>query len=137
MMPTAKTNSQKIESLVRENSRFAKFLWSSELEPPSLSALKKLTRESGLAVAAREILWMNGGWYVTAPGLLRVAKENHCHGIHAHAVTNLSDAANNRWVFKATVYKTPGSKGFVGYGDADPSNVSTLVHGAEMRIAET
>jgi len=29
------------------------------------------------------------------------------------------------------------SKGFVGYGDADPSNVSTLVRGAEMRVAET
>jgi hypothetical protein len=29
------------------------------------------------------------------------------------------------------------SKGFVGYGDADPSNVSALVRGAEMRVAET
>ncbi len=25
----------------------------------------------------------------------------------------------------------------MGYGDADPSNVSSLVHGAEMRVAET
>ena len=25
----------------------------------------------------------------------------------------------------------------MGYGDADPSNVSRLVHGAEMRVAET
>ncbi len=52
-------------------------------------------------------------------------------------MSKLSDATNNRWIFKATVYKSPSSKGFVGYGDADPSNVSTLVHGAEMRIAET
>ena len=29
------------------------------------------------------------------------------------------------------------SKGFVGYGDADPSNTSPLVRGAEMRVAET
>jgi len=28
-------------------------------------------------------------------------------------------------------------RGFEGYGDADPSNVSPLVHGAEMRVAET
>jgi hypothetical protein len=27
--------------------------------------------------------------------------------------------------------------GFVGFGDADSSNVSSLVHGAEMRVAET
>jgi hypothetical protein len=42
-----------------------------------------------------------------------------------------------RWVFKATVFNKPTSRGFVGYGDADPSNVSSLVHGAEMRVAET
>lgn len=27
--------------------------------------------------------------------------------------------------------------GLVGYGDADPSNVCRLVHGAEMRVVET
>jgi hypothetical protein len=43
----------------------------------------------------------------------------------------------SRWVFKAIVYKSRGSKGFVGYGDADPSNVSSSVRGAEMRVAET
>jgi hypothetical protein len=35
------------------------------------------------------------------------------------------------------VHKSRDSKPFVGYGDADPSNVSIQVHGAEMRIAET
>ena len=52
-------------------------------------------------------------------------------------ILQFCDPVNCRWVFKATVYKTPDSKGFVGYGDADPSNVSSLVHGAEMRVAET
>ncbi len=136
-MQRPKTKSQKIESLVRQNAKLAKSLWYGELTPFNLSALKKLTRESGLALAAGEILWLNGGWYVTSGGLLRIAKENHCHGIHAHAMSKLSDATNNRWIFKATVYKSPSSKGFVGYGDADPSNVSLMVHGAEMRIAET
>jgi hypothetical protein len=50
---------------------------------------------------------------------------------------DLCDPVTNRWVFRATVYKSPGSKGFVGYGDADPSNTSALVRGAEMRVAET
>ncbi len=44
---------------------------------------------------------------------------------------------SNRFVLKATVYPSKDSAGFVGYGDADPSNVSLLVRGAEMRIAET
>ncbi len=35
------------------------------------------------------------------------------------------------------VYKSRTCKGFAGYGDADPSNVSSLVRGAEMRVAET
>jgi len=29
------------------------------------------------------------------------------------------------------------AEGYVGHGDADPSNVSALVRGAEMRVAET
>jgi hypothetical protein len=51
--------------------------------------------------------------------------------------SRLSDPAANRWVFKATVYRSNDSKGFVGYGDADPTNTSSLVRGAEMRVAET
>ena len=39
--------------------------------------------------------------------------------------------------FQSAVFKSRACKGFVGYGDADPSNVSPLVHGAEMRVAET
>ena len=34
------------------------------------------------------------------------------------------------------MFKSPKSKEFVGYGDADPF-VSALVRGAEMRVAET
>ena len=35
------------------------------------------------------------------------------------------------------VYRSSKRRGFVGYGDADPSNVSPIVRGAEMRVAET
>ena len=49
----------------------------------------------------------------------------------------LCEPSANRWVFKAIAYKSARSRGFVGYGDADPSNVSSLVHGAAMRVAET
>jgi hypothetical protein len=40
-------------------------------------------------------------------------------------------------VFRAAVFKTRACRSSVGYGDAEPSNVSPLVHGAEMRVAET
>src|SRR5438067_1322801 len=35
------------------------------------------------------------------------------------------------------VYISAECRGFVGYGDADPTNVSARVRGAEMRVAET
>jgi hypothetical protein len=47
------------------------------------------------------------------------------------------DANLSRFAFKAKVYTSEACKGFDGFGDADPSNVSALVHGAEMRVAET
>lgn len=53
------------------------------------------------------------------------------------AVDSLCDAEARRVVLKATVYPSKGLIGFVGYGDADPSNVSPVVRGAEMRVAET
>jgi len=66
-----------------------------------------------------------------------MAQRNRCAGIRTVLHRGFSDAAAGRWVFRATVYKSGLSKGFVGYGDADPSNVSSLVRGAEMRVAET
>jgi hypothetical protein len=74
---------------------------------------------------------------VTHTGLLRLARRKKCRGIDVEAVDSLCDSAANRFVLKATVYPSKGSAGFVGYGDADPSNVSLRVRGAEMRIAET
>ena len=52
-------------------------------------------------------------------------------------VREYCDPSLQRWAFEATVYKSRTCRGFVGFGDADPSNVSFLVHGAEMRVAET
>ena len=63
--------------------------------------------------------------------------EKRCAGIEGNAISEFCDRANDRYAFKATVFTSRSCKGFVGYGDADPSNVSPLVHGAEMRVAET
>src|SRR5207253_8178374 len=70
-------------------------------------------------------------------GLVRLANRRRCIGIHTRPLLQSSDPANSRWVFKATVFKSHTCRGFVGFGDANPSNVSSLVYGAEMRVAET
>jgi hypothetical protein len=74
---------------------------------------------------------------IRTTGLLGLARRTRCAGIHVRPVANFCDPSSQRWAFEATVYKSEACKGFVGYGDADPSNVSFLVHGAEMRVAET
>jgi hypothetical protein len=102
-----------------------------------MGVLKQLTQRFTLSVIEGDLLLLDGKWYVTHAGLLRIAERNRCSGMRTNVERALSDPASGRWVFRATVYKSPRSRGFVGYGDADPSNVSVLVHGAEMRIAET
>ena len=108
---------------------------SSTHKQPTASA--QFSKRYRLSVESGDLLWLDGHWYVTHSGLIRVARRNHCSGIHVEPVAQFSDPASSRWAFKATVYKSRTCRGFVGYGDAAPSNVSSLVHGAEMRVAET
>src|ERR1039457_3845775 len=88
-------------------------------------------------IGSGDLALLNNHWYVTHTGLLRMARRKRCFGIEVEAVVNLCASAASRYVFKATVYNSRSCRGFVGFGDADPSNVSSLVHGAEMRVAET
>jgi len=127
---------KKSGSTFRTNLRLAKKMWG-ELSHIAVRALKDLTDSHCLSVAGGDLQQLEGRWYVTHSGLLRIARQNHCSAVRVHIVHNLCDPATSRWVFKATVYKSPRSRGFVGYGDADPTNVSSMVHGAEMRVAET
>jgi hypothetical protein len=122
--------------LLRMNVKCARRNWGG-LSRNSLHNLAQLTDTYRVSVSAGHLQLLDGRWYITHSGLLYLATRRRCDGIRTTLQQRLSDPAANRWVFRATVYKSPGSKGFVGYGDADPSNVSTLVHGAEMRIAET
>jgi hypothetical protein len=127
---------KKLSNTWRANARIAQTLWG-QLPSTALGVLKQLTQRFALSVVEGDLLLLDGKWYVTHAGLLRIAQRNRCSGMRTVLEKGLSDPSSNRWVFRATVYKSPRSRGFVGYGDADPSNVSSLVHGAEMRVAET
>ena len=129
------SKSQRI--LIVENLRFVKRFVSQNLPPVLLEQLRELTRSFSLSLKCGDVLLLSGGWYVTHTGLIRLAKRSRCSGIQVQPVRQLSDQATSRYTFRATVYKSALCRGFVGYGDADPSNVSPLVRGAEMRVAET
>jgi hypothetical protein len=121
---------------LRLNLKLAKENWG-QLPKIVRNGLKELTTRYALSVVAGDLQFLDGHWYVTHAGLLRIAQRRRCSGIRTVLQKELSDPAANRWVFKATVYKTTASRGFVGYGDADPSNVSPLLRGSELRIGET
>ena len=127
----------KYEHLVASNRKVARQVWGDVLDLQQMRSLIEITRYFGFSIAMREILLLRGGWYVTNAGLVRLAKRRSCAGIDVEAVPEFCDPIAARWSFKATVYKSKNGKGFVGHGDADPSNVSSLVRGAEMRVAET
>jgi hypothetical protein len=125
------------KSLTRQNKRYAKLRWGSLVGRVALCALSNFTELFQFSIANGDLLFLHSGWYVTHSGLMNLARRNRCAGISVQPVQPFCDPLAQRWAFEARVYKSRTCKGFVGYGDADPSNVSWLVHGAEMRVAET
>ena len=123
-------------SIFLSNCKQARAAWG-RLPRSAIRTLRALTEEYGLLISTGDLQLLDGRWYVTHAGLLRIARSKNCRGIRSALVSRLSDPSANRWIFRATVYKSQCSRGFVGYGDADPSNTTSLVRGAEMRVAET
>jgi len=124
-------------NLIRQNLRVALTKWGVNLSADGKRALRFYSEHLRMSVGAGDLTLIDGRWYVTHSGLLRLASRRHCRGIEVTALAEFCDPPSSRWAFKATVYKSSTREGFVGHGDADPSNVSPLVRGAEMRVAET
>jgi len=125
-----------VDRKVQTATNDAQLKWGT-LCPDLLRELAALIRDHQLSVMHGDLLLLDGKWYIAHIGLVRLARRRRCSGIHVEPVSALCDSAANRYVLKATVFPCKSSVGFVGYGDADPSNVSPLVRGAEMRMAET
>lgn len=129
------TDPSKLRSLPREGRRAARARWP-QLPSGAWKALREITTTFGFRVEAGDLLCLNG-WYVTHTGLLGLATRRNCVGMEVHPVPEFCDPKANRWVFVATVFPNRNSKGFSGFGDADPTNVGEPVRGAELRVAET
>ena len=127
----------KDRNVVRKNLKLARLAWGGRLTQNSTGVLRDYSERLGLSIATGDLVLLDGRWYVTHSGLVGLAARNGCSGIGVQPVQEFCEPRAGRWAFKATVYKSRNCKGFVGYGDADPSNVSPLVRSAEMRVAET
>jgi hypothetical protein len=127
---------KRLQNAVRIEMNAARRRWG-PLVREKMKELQTLVEAHKLSISQGDVLLLDNRWYVTHSGLLRCARRHRCSGIKTTLEPRFSDPVANRWVFRAVVYGSNKLKAFVGYGDADPSNVSSLVHGAEMRIAET
>ena len=116
--------------------KLAKAVWGN-FTALTLRALTDLLHKNHFSIAAGDLILLEHHWYVTHTGLLHLAARNHCTGIDVTPVQPFCKTETSEWTFKATVYKSASCRGFVGDRDACPSNVSPLVRGAEMRVAET
>ena len=134
---TAERGARKAQAtLIAANQRAARARWG-KVTRLARQALEQLTREHVLAVASGEVQLLDQTWYVTHSGLLQIARRQHCAGIHVEPVQEFCTPETSSWAFKAVVYTASECRGFCGYGDATPANVSPQLRGAEMRIAET
>ena len=130
-------HSNKSASLVRRNLRLARARWGKHIGTVLEQALTAWSKELKISIATGDLLLIEGKWYVTHSGLLRLARRRRCSGIHVDMAPEFCDPKGSRWTCRAIVYCSPTCKGFVGYGDAEPATVDPLVRGAEMRMAET
>src|SRR5207237_6662853 len=100
----------------------------------ALQALSEPTTKHSLSVAAGDLLLLEERWYVTHTGLLGLAHRKRCSGIQVQPVPKFCDQSASRWAFRATVYKTRTCRGFVGYGDANASTDSPVMHDLETHV---
>src|ERR1017187_9201482 len=100
LTPNTRKRVRGLQSLIRENIKLATCLWRDEFTPHGLPELKRLSGDLGLSIASGEVLLLDGKWYVTHAGLLRVALRRRCLGIRTALQERLCDPIANRWVFK-------------------------------------
>src|ERR1700676_5098726 len=89
-----------LRTLTLQNIRTARLNW--VLSRNQAALLRTLTGGLKLSVAIGDLRLIDGGWYVTHSGLMRLARRNRCVAILVRPVREFCDAVSCRWVFKAT-----------------------------------
>jgi hypothetical protein len=119
--------------LLRRNRKLARRRWGLALSQHVIAQLRYFTDEFSFSISTGDLILLEGSWYVTHTGLIRLARRKRCRGIHVEAVDSLCDSATNRFVLKATVYPSKESAGFVG--TAMPTLPTFLCWSAALRCA--
>lgn len=78
--------------LLQRNLRAAKPTLGAVLGPRMTAQLKVLGQDYGFSVEAGELQVIEGNWYVTHTGLLRLAGRKKCSGIRVEALDSMSNS---------------------------------------------
>src|SRR5438067_735976 len=81
-----------------------------DLSNRQIHGLQALLQRYELSVLGGELLLLEGKWYVTHAGLVRLAQRRHCRGIQVRPVQAFCHPTSGRWAFKATVFKSATCK---------------------------
>src|SRR6202008_2635989 len=74
----------------------ARSLWG-ELPPTAMDSLANLVRRFGISVSLGDVQYIDGRWYITHSGLLRIAHRRGCSGLRINLLSKFCDPANSRW----------------------------------------
>src|SRR5215472_1163040 len=74
--------------LLVSNTKLARATWGG-ISRIALTALATLTQRHCLSVAAGDLQFLDGRWYVTHSGLLRIAQRRRCFGIRTELQKDL------------------------------------------------
>src|SRR6266478_1105465 len=87
-----KENNERNVVTFRANANLARQLWG-EPSRIALRTLRDLTVRYSLSVAAGDLQFLDGRWYVTHSGLLQLASRKGCRGITTILQERISDVA--------------------------------------------
>src|SRR4051794_21814611 len=82
----------------RQNFRWARKLWG-DIAPLGWVVLRELTELYEFSVTMGDLLYLNGSWYVTHVGLVRLAQRKACAGIQVQPVPAFCDIVTCKWAF--------------------------------------
>src|SRR3974390_303483 len=79
---------RQVDIITRNNVRLARENWAASSE--QIASLRRLSDELQLSIAASDLILLEGKWYVTHAGLLRLAQRKRCFGMKTTIEKELS-----------------------------------------------
>jgi len=82
-------NTSELGILVRQNIHLARHSATRQLGTVAIDRLRDLTKTFGFSLSLGDVQCLDGGWYITHSGLMRLSRRRRCAGIRVQQVRQL------------------------------------------------